>query len=332
MKKNTIILTTLIATATVSGASLANIDTYTNYADASGETDFKVEIKDVTENYNKINDFRLEHPEEYIMSPETKNTFETFKYTNLKIMVPNAKTIDLNNSKFSSNIDPTLDDNYAAAFKTEINQSILNDGIEVGEEEMFFGMIYEEPPVELEELPDYWFNWYSDDEDYVTWSAKKDNNESIDKEWMYDTSPLGDYLMTDLSLNGNDYEVLGWKMDHYISLTAPLIIEGELNYMDVNELGIKGETHNITWEIKEDSINKVSLYAQRDTGYFYLGNSIYDDKYLLASDTFTQKEIDDATPISPRLSNGAIAGIVIGSIAGVALLGGGSYWLIKNKG
>ncbi len=39
----------------------------------------------------------------------------------------------------------------------------------------------------------------------------------------------------------------------------------------------------------------------------------------------------EPTPIE-TLSNGAIVGIVIGSIAGVALLGGGSYWLIKNKG
>ncbi len=67
----------------------------------------------------------------------------------------------------------------------------------------------------------------------------------------------------------------------------------------------------------------VKIYC---TGLWYgldkSNHSLYNEKNLPESETFS----------TSRLSTWAITGIVVGSIVGVTLLGGGSYWLIKNKG
>ncbi len=321
MKKNIIIPTTLIAAMTVLWGSLANTEIKENLKLDDNPTQLNIEAKNITNNLNSAFKKMMEFDDE-------ETLFSTLEYKDVVMLFPDVQKLYLNDSNLSISDTSANDNIFKIGMLMDIDIECYWTNQEK-EETWIYNKI--DLPIYLYYSTQYetlvWWQW--EREVLIDKISKYETNE----EWVYDLSPVTTVLSQDLDVSGinNEFDAQKIFFD-YQYLTMPFIVNQSITQKGISpETGLVVEYEGSS-KIADSSKNEISIYAQRDYNSTDLKTSdddLFKEEYLIATKTFKTEIVNKELP---NLSGGAIAGIVIGSLAGVTLIGGGSYWLIKHKG
>ncbi len=307
-------------------------------------TDFNIKTKDVTENLYRARNAlsRVDYDNDASLD---------YEFEDVIIIIPDIKILDLRgeNLSFDDN-DSENEDHYMVGLKTDIqlqyeDQIFYQDYILETEETATMKVdlnrlnnpLFLDRNINLNSSDNNndqmgWDTYFNRDSNFIEVGAI--NNEGTD--WVYSLETITDYLEKDhYFLGTNDENEVRDMVMTYMRMIEPLIINGKVTLKE-EDYSEKYE-YSRTYNISKKSNNKISVYGQRvnyDKNdynydlYYEMRDNLFRSEHLLAEDTLTQKEINNAIP---GLSGGAIAGIVVGSIAGAALIGAGGYLIYIKK-
>ncbi len=267
-----------------------------------------------------------------------EDILETIKIDEIGIVIPDLTKLNLSDSKYSSSLIGTSDTEYEVGFKLDI--------------ELLDLLTNNKDPVNPNRGSDIYLNYINNKFTFGLEPQKinKELGQVTGEEWVYDFSSIGEFLRTEHSFEGTDSEAVREELKAYFSVASLFLVEaniigvnisdikdimsGDFTALDIPEM-IKDITEIIEKEatdyslgLEEGKENKITVYGQKfETPISRTStNNVIDEKYKVTDKTFTTSSFN-FTP----LSAGAIAGIVIGSIAGVALIGGSTFWFFKNE-
>ncbi len=321
MKKQLIISTVLLAITT---PIITMTNTETNWTE--NKTELNIQTKDITENLYRAKKSLLFNGYE-----EDRLDYE---FEDVIIIIPDIKALDLRGKDLSLDSENFENDNYyRVALRLDIQ---IEAEITSSYEDLILeteGTITTKSDVNRKNDPLYLKKYIGNTnemgwEDYYDHYYNEINVDEIDNEgvnWIYSLESITEYLEKDYSFLGNDLYEVRSLVYTYRRMVSPLIVNGEITYKEENMIS-KSE-YNKSWKISKKSNNKISVYGERfecnsSHGCNNSTQTLFGPEHLLAEDTFK---------LNVGLSGGAIAGIVIGSLAGVALIGGGSYLLYTDK-
>ncbi len=276
------------------------------------------------------------------IDPLIEGMLETIQIEEITIVIPDLTKLDLSDAKYSSSPEETNDTEYEVGLKLDVellnlleNNKPLNPDREVG--------------VYLNHSDKTGFTFGKESQ-----SILKEKGQALGGEWVYDFSSIGKFLRAEHKFDGMDYIEVGEELATYFSVASLFLVEVEISGVNFSEIGeildgipegdfdfetIRKIIGDITAEInkepmpyslglKEGIENKVTVYGQRhgSTPTKTSTNNVNNEDYKIAEQTFTTESYNPTS-----LSGGAIAGIVIGSLAGVALIGGSTFWFFKKE-
>lgn len=315
MKKQVITSLALIALTTPLVA-MANIGTNEVPKVGDNPTELNIKTKNITENLNRARDSLLLHD-----GNSHDNPLWSYRFEDVIIIIPDISGLYLNDRDLSSDPGYYREDN---TFRVGLRMNIKmkhSFSWDDNNNSAITNSIYN--PLHLS--TDKRLHW---DEGSTYRAISKNGIDSLGQEWTYDLSSINDYLMRDHYFVGSNLTEVESLVGRYKETVKPLIVNGTVSWKEGTPATTITE-YSESVEIVSDSKNKISVYGQRFHSYNQPPNdTLFEEKYLIETDTFETKTINKA---KTGLSGGEIAGIVVGSIAGAALIGGTTFGIIKLK-